>query len=212
MKEKFHAHEYDIPLDRVSHCRGPHVLSFLIWAFVSELWPQMWETSIQGERNNWYQQCSNVLQFPIEIYSYEIFTRAPGSSLVGDKNITDLWTIVKRRHCRFYAGSDPTWVVVNSGPLVVVGLLTGLWSFELFRLGRLRWGLPSKLLLFQNCWPLHAALSCSCCRGSCHSCVGVRRLRGRRPSHVVHQAVENQQVWSATRISFEFPKYFSFSF
>ena len=29
LKEKFYAHEYDIPLDRVGHCREPHVLSFL---------------------------------------------------------------------------------------------------------------------------------------------------------------------------------------
>ena len=82
--KKFHADEYDIPLDRIGHCREPHVLSFFfILAFVSELWPQTSGTSIQGERNNWYQLCSNVLQFPIKIYSFEIFTRAsPGSSLV----------------------------------------------------------------------------------------------------------------------------------
>ena len=29
LKEKFHAHEYDIPLERVGHCQGPHYLSFL---------------------------------------------------------------------------------------------------------------------------------------------------------------------------------------
>ena len=29
-KEKFHAHEYVIPLDKVGHCQGPHVLSLLI--------------------------------------------------------------------------------------------------------------------------------------------------------------------------------------
>ena len=30
-------HEYDIPLDRGGHLEGPHVFSFLIGAFVSEL-------------------------------------------------------------------------------------------------------------------------------------------------------------------------------
>ena len=40
LKEKFHAHEYDIPLDSVSSCWEPYVLSFFIWAFVSELDPK----------------------------------------------------------------------------------------------------------------------------------------------------------------------------
>ena len=40
-KEKFHIHEYDIPLDRVGHCWEPHVFSFLICALVFELWSQM---------------------------------------------------------------------------------------------------------------------------------------------------------------------------
>ena len=30
-KEKFHTHEYDIPLDRVGHCREPHVLRFFLF-------------------------------------------------------------------------------------------------------------------------------------------------------------------------------------
>ena len=73
--------------DTMTKGGGQHVFSFLICAFVSELWPQMWGTSIQGERNNWYQLCSNVMQFPLKIYSFEIFTRAsPGSSLVKDKD------------------------------------------------------------------------------------------------------------------------------
>ena len=46
-------HEYDIPLIRGGHLEGPHVFRFLLCTFVSELWPQMWGTSIQGKMNNW---------------------------------------------------------------------------------------------------------------------------------------------------------------
>ena len=42
LKEKFHAHEYDIPLNRVGHCWESHVLSIFIWGFVSELWTKLW--------------------------------------------------------------------------------------------------------------------------------------------------------------------------
>ena len=51
--ETFRTHEYGIPLVRGAHLEGPHVFGFLICAFVSELWPQTWGTSIQGEMNNW---------------------------------------------------------------------------------------------------------------------------------------------------------------
>ena len=37
---KFLEFECDILLDRVGHCREPHVFRFLICAFMSELWPQ----------------------------------------------------------------------------------------------------------------------------------------------------------------------------
>ena len=103
-------HEYDIPLVRGGHLEGPHVFGFLICAFVSELWPQTWGTSIQGEMNNWNpwlmlkcyftENCvsfkylsstsattsifhfKRVLPFPIKIHPIKIFTRAtPGISL-----------------------------------------------------------------------------------------------------------------------------------
>ena len=37
LKENFNTHEYDILLDRVGHSQEPHVLNFLICAFVVEL-------------------------------------------------------------------------------------------------------------------------------------------------------------------------------
>ena len=109
-------HEYDIPLVRGGHLEGPHVFGFLICAFVSELWPQTWGTSIQGEMNNWNpwlmlkcyftENCVSfkyfffnmstsifhfkwVLPFPVKIHPFKIFTRAtPGSSLVVNTGAT----------------------------------------------------------------------------------------------------------------------------
>ena len=99
-------------LNRVGHWWEPHVFRFLIRAFVFELWPQTWGTSIHRERNKKNNMCNVnamlfhwkfcliqiffsltcatsifyfkwLLPFPVEIYPFEIFTRAtPGSSLV----------------------------------------------------------------------------------------------------------------------------------
>ena len=83
LKEKFHAHEYDIPLERVGHCQGPHDLSFLFEPLSLSYDPKCEGHPFKVKGITDIKLCSNVLQFPIKIYSFEIFTRAlPGSSLV----------------------------------------------------------------------------------------------------------------------------------
>ena len=71
--ETLRPHEYDTPLARVVHWEGPHVFGFLICAFVSELWPQTWGTSIQGEMNNWNPWLMLKCHFTENCVSFKYF-------------------------------------------------------------------------------------------------------------------------------------------